>query len=192
MAEDDNNSPRDGSDSKDRLPDTESRGERGSGQGPPDDYGPLPFGPNWEFWSERNSTEDDREKYLTRVNRAYHLLVDEFYDSANQSVKPYKRHSRSHLLWRWGVIIGAGAVAIVNLTAAFITGGDVNTLIWFKVKDLDQWVSIGAAVLAALLVTATNLENFTNASEKAQGYRESRDLFLDAARHYERLWRTHV
>ena len=51
---------------------------------------------------------------------------------------------------------------------------------------------IVAAIAAAVLALLANLENFSNALERAQAYRESRELFLDAAREFERSWRMAV
>ena len=51
---------------------------------------------------------------------------------------------------------------------------------------------IAAAVLAVTLAILANLESFSNSFEKAQGYRESRELFLDVAREFDRRWDVYV
>ena len=42
------------------------------------------------------------------------------------------------------------------------------------------------------VATLANLESFYNSAEKAQGYRESREFFLDAARDFDRKWDVYV
>jgi hypothetical protein len=49
-------------------------------------------------------------------------------------------------------------------------------------------VPVLAAVLAVVLTMLASLESFYNAAKKAQGYRESRELFLDVARDFDWRW----
>jgi hypothetical protein len=73
-------------------------------------------------------------------------------------------------------------VALANLFAA-------NRTLLAKAPNL---LPMAAAVIAVILALLASLESFFNYAERAQAYRESRDLFLDAARDYDRLWDTYV
>jgi hypothetical protein len=77
------------------------------------------------------------------------------------------------------LIIITGLVALLNLVAMQDTA----------IARILSGVAGGAAVILAIF---TNLESFFNYSERAQIYRESRELFLDAYREFDMLWNTHV
>lgn len=123
-----------------------------------------------------------RIEQLKLLDQRYHQLLDEIYGSANLCVDRHQALSRSHTLWRRIVIIGMGTVAIVNILAAYKTSG----------KNYFEYGSLAAAILAGVLAILANLESFLNARERAQAYRESRELFLDVAREYDRRWDIYV
>jgi hypothetical protein len=119
-----------------------------------------------------------RGEELQFVDDRFHELLNELYDSANVCVDWYKTFSKSHTAWRRRVIIVTGVVAVTNLLAANkeirnFAGGAIPIL---------------AAVLAVVLTMLASLESFYNAAKKAQAYRESRELFLDAARNFDWRW----
>jgi hypothetical protein len=123
-----------------------------------------------------------RIEQLQGFDERYHAILDELYGSANLCVDRYQTLSRAHTKWRWTLILGTGLVAIVNLVSA-------HRWVQQSTKDL---FPIAAAVLAVILAILANLESFSNSFEKAQGYRESRELFLDVAREFDRRWDVYV
>lgn len=123
-----------------------------------------------------------RQQELGVYNARYHELLNELYDSANDCVDLYRSLTKNHTYWRRIMIIGTGVVAVVNLLAA-----NDKVTVWFG-----ESFSVAAAVLAVILAILANLESFYNAAEKAQGYRQTRELFLDAARDYDRRWDVYV
>jgi hypothetical protein len=125
---------------------------------------------------------ETRQTELKFLNERFHELLNELYDSANLCVDRNKTFSNIHTIWRRVVIIGTGVVAITNLLAA---NKDLKTL-------AGGIISILAAVFAVVLAMLANLESFHNSAEKAQGYRESREFFLDAARDFDRRWDVYV
>lgn len=124
---------------------------------------------------------------LKAINERYTELLTEIFTSANLSLVQYQTLLNSNRIWRRRLIIGTGAVAIVNLLAAHKVPDKFPHL-----AHLNWVVPIVAAVLAAVLAILASLESFYNFSERAQGYRESRDVFLDAGRDFVRLWDSYV
>jgi hypothetical protein len=125
---------------------------------------------------------ETRQDELKFMDERFHDLLNELYDSANVCVDSYQTFSKSHTKWRCGIIVGTSVVAVTNLIAAY--------------KDVRNFaggiVSLLAAVLAIGLTMLASLESFYNSSKKAQAYRESRELFLDAARDFDRRWDVYV
>lgn len=123
-----------------------------------------------------------RIEQLSLLDQRYHQLLDEIYASANLCVDRHQTLSQQHSLWRKIVILGTGTVAIVNILAAYKVSG----------SRLFEYGSLVAAVLAGTLAVLANIESFLNARERAQAYRESRELFLDVAREFDRRWDIYV
>ncbi|MGD1210005.1 MAG: hypothetical protein ABR973_01445 [Candidatus Acidiferrales bacterium] len=62
-----------------------------------------------------------------------------------------------------------------------------------KVRDLAGGsATVFVAVCAVILAILANLESFHNSAERAQAYRESRELFLDVAREFDHRWDVYV
>ena len=135
-----------------------------------------------EITRERWEAIPDRQAQLTWVDDAFHTYLTEITEIANISVDRYTLHLNTHSRWRRTLIIGTGFVALMNVLAAN--------------KDLVTWsrqvLPILAAIVAVIVTVLANLESQANALETAQGYRETRELFLDTARDFDRLWNTHV
>jgi len=127
-------------------------------------------------------TPQIRQRELGVFNDRFHELLNELYDSANLCVDLYQSFAKTHVYWRRTLIVGTGFVAIVNLLAA-----NDKVTSWSG-----ETFSVVAAVLAVILAILANLESFYNAAEKAEGYRQSRELFLDAARDYDHRWDVYV
>jgi hypothetical protein len=133
-----------------------------------------------ETWVQ--SDVEQRKQLLIEIDTRYREYLDELYKNANLCVERYGTFSLEHTKWRRRLIIGTGIVAIVNLVAA-------NK----RIADLSyNFVPIAAAVCALALAILANLESFYNWLERAQAYRESRELFLDAAREFDRVWDVYV
>jgi hypothetical protein len=125
---------------------------------------------------------DVRKQQLEALDDRYHGILTELYDSANVSVDRYQSFSKAHANWRRTLIIGTGLLAVVNLFAA-------NKYIQDHTHNV---VAVCAATFSVLLAILANLESFSNSHEKAQAYRESRELFLDVAREFDRRWDIYV
>jgi hypothetical protein len=127
-------------------------------------------------------SQEIRVDQLRLLDERYHLLLNELYGSANLCVDRYQAFSKTHSGWRRAVIIGTGVVAVVNLLVAN--------------KRISGWspdyAPIVPAVIAVVVAILANLESFYNALERAQAYRESRELFLDVAREFDRRWDNYV
>jgi len=145
-----------------------------------DDRGAALIEVEREMWISVSS--EVRIEQVSLLDQRYHQLLDEIYGSANLCVDRHQSLSVLHSLWRKIVIIGTGTVAIVNVLAAYKTSG----------HNLFEHGSLIAAILAGTLVILVNLESFLNARERAQAYRESRELFLDVAREFDRRWDIYV
>ena len=130
-------------------------------------------------WSK--TEEEYRQMYIDTIFQRYHTLVTEFYTSGNLCVQRFQDFSKSHKQWRQLIINGTGVVALANLIAAYTS----NSQAW-------GWFSLVAAVLAVGLAILANLESYHNYSDRARAFRESRELFLDAAREFERRWHANV
>jgi hypothetical protein len=128
-------------------------------------------------------TPDD----LKTIDERYKALLNEIFSSANLSLAQYQKLSSSNIIWRRRLILGTGVVAIVNLLAAHKIPEKVPYF-----TDLNGLIPIVAAVFAATLAIMANLESFYHFSERAQAYRDSRDIFLDAGRDFVRLWDIYV
>ena len=53
-------------------------------------------------------------------------------------------------------------------------------------------MGVGASIFAVMVTIVATLEGFTNAAERAQGYRESREMFVDVRREFVAAWETYV
>jgi hypothetical protein len=148
-----------------------------------DDRGSALIEVEREMWISIST--EVRIEQLSLLDQRYHQLLDEIYDSANLCVDRHQSLSLSHSLWRKIVIVGTGTVAIVNILAAYKTSEAGH-------PRLFEYGSLIAAILAGTLAILVNLESFLNARERAQAYRESRELFLDVAREFDRRWDIYV
>jgi hypothetical protein len=141
--------------------------------------------PGLDYWSSADRTDDERTTYVQgHIYPAYQIILQEFYESADVCVSEFKRCQDKHRIWRYLIIIVTGVVAILNALTALLSQQPDTKYI--------TGAAIVGAVAAAGLALLANLENFGNYLERAHAYRESRELFLDSAREFERLWETNV
>lgn len=144
----------------------------------------------YEDWCDPTRNQEERENFLNAIYKSYHNIIDEFYVSANKSAELFTQLSKKHKRWRWTIIIFTGFVVVVNLIAAYVVAN-------FAKQGSDGGSSpaawpLAAAIVAALLAILANLENFANPLERSQQFRESREIFLTAAREFEGRWKIYV
>lgn len=137
----------------------------------------VPVGSLSSTWSA--AKPDVRAEYVAQIMTSYTAILVSFLEEANRQAAFANQAQRSYQRWRACLIILAGLLALLNLVA---------TQDWI-VRDAFVFAAAGFAVVLAIL---TNLESFYNYSDRAQIYRESRELFLDAYREFDMLWNTHV
>jgi hypothetical protein len=135
-------------------------------------------------WAQR--TPEDRRLYVGFIEQFYVNILDEFFDEANACVGVVTSSLQSNTRWRLSLIALTGGLAILNLVTAFVAAHQSGTAGWVASFTLL------AALYAAGLAIVTNLESFFNYAGRAQAYRESRELFLDAYREFEMLWHVRV
>ena len=134
-----------------------------------------------EFWA--NQSQKDRRHYYSQIDLNYHTIADEFFKLADMSVDRFSEFTKSHITWRRWVTILTGGLVILNLIAAYTVG---STNPWLK------HLPLVAAIFAAIISIYCNLENLYKYAERAQAYREVREILLSAAREYEMLWHVYV
>jgi hypothetical protein len=120
----------------------------------------------------------ERDPLLTAVDGRYKAYLKTFYETANLCVERHDKYVVRHRRWRYVAIIGTGLVACLNFIVARHSGAK------FGENALPVCASIGALLLSVL----ANLETFGNSAERAQAYRDSREMYLDAAQEYDRAW----
>jgi hypothetical protein len=119
-----------------------------------------------------------RANLIKRLDTRYKIYLKRFYDTANICVGRHDLFIRRHRKWRYTAIVGTGTLACLNFAAA------KQSFVHYTNYALPIVASIGALVLAIL----ANLETFSNSAEQAHAYRESRELYLDAAQEFDRAW----
>jgi hypothetical protein len=139
------------------------------------------------YWSDPCTNQNDRKAFVDGLQVPYHNILIEFVQSADACVDQTNYFEHVNQKWRWTVILATGAVAIINILAANVVTGQTG-----PTTKPAMVLSVGAAIAAAILAVLANLENFTGAQRRAQGFRQARERFLDASREYEQLWNTYV
>jgi hypothetical protein len=130
-------------------------------------------------------TDDIREQYLNEIEGAYKVILGEFHEHSNICVDKFEKLGKSYKKWRVSLILLTGILAVFNVVIAYSTSpGEKSALI----KVFANYLPIFAAVYAAGLAVFTNIESFFKYQEKAQAFRDARDIFLDNFREYRMLW----
>jgi hypothetical protein len=136
--------------------------------------------PTVEDWQSQTSAT--LEQYYAQAESDFFRIVDDYLVQANLAAERYKQFSRSHARWRLWTIIATGALAAINVCAAFdILNIPLNA---DESITLPKVLNAVAALYAGCLTVFGNVENFFNKGEKAAGFRESRDLLLNLYREY--------
>jgi hypothetical protein len=127
-------------------------------------------------------TNEERRGLIQILDGSYKEYLENLYKTADLCVDKYNDFTKSHVRWRRIAIIGSAILACLNFMATS--------------SRLANWeyrlIPIVAAIAALILALLANLETFSNSAEKAQTFRESRELFLDAAQEFDRVWTVHV
>jgi len=126
---------------------------------------------------------DQRHDFLEKTSAVYMSLVKEIVRSSDQCVDKYEYFMGAHAIWRWIVIISTGMIAVLNIIVSHIG----------SLKVPSNWttpMSVVASVFAVTVTILATLEGFTNAAERAQGYRESREMFVDVSEEFISAWET--
>jgi hypothetical protein len=132
------------------------------------------------LWAEL--TIEQRQVFLVTTEEQYSKLLNEMIDTSNICVERFGRFMRNHGAWRWTVIIGTGMIAVLNILASGMTGSSKSTGLW----------GIGASAFGVVITILATLEGFTNSAQRAQAFRESREMFLDTSRVYAAAWHNFV
>ena len=126
-----------------------------------------------------------RQEFIERTFADYQGLIREIVDTSNRCVSKYEQFMQMHTVWRWIVIVSTGTIALVNILATHLHS-EVPPSRW------STGVGVGASIFAVMVTIVATLEGFTNAAERAQGYRESREMFVDVRREFVAAWETYV
>ena len=127
-------------------------------------------------------TDEEKRGLIGILDGSYKEYLGNFYKTADLCVDKYNDFTKNHVRWRRTAIIGSGILACLNFMAASN-----------RIKNWESGlIPIVAAIAALTLALLANLETFSNSAEKAQTFRESRELFLDAAQEFDRVWTVHV
>lgn len=122
----------------------------------------------------------------------YRDILKLMLDSANTAVEGYLTAGRKHWMWRITMIAATGALAIINVLAAFGYEAVIPPTNQMLAPVIKSWLALTAAVMAAIIALFSNIESFLNYADQRNGQREARELFLDTFREFESLWHIHV
>jgi len=121
-------------------------------------------------------------QYYAQTESDFFSIVDSYRQLANEAVANYRDAARSHGRWRFWMIIAGGILTLINVLAA----------VQLLKETGPQWIptllSAVAAVYAACLTVAGNVEYFYNWLDRAAGFRESRELLVNQFREYSSKW----
>ena len=142
--------------------------------------------PSAEDW--KNQEPEVIAQYYKQTEVDFFGIVNDYMSQANSATNLYRRSSLSHRRWRFWIIIATGMLAAINVCAAL----ELLKIPLWKETSLSAILSGVAALYAAGLTVAGNVENFFNRGEQAAGFRETRDLLLNRYREYSSKWLYYV
>lgn len=134
-----------------------------------------------EHWQKQS--RQDCEAYLEFVKAEKDYILKEFLDSSNDYAILHSKSQKKYTCWRMSIICMTATVAALNILATMRISGELK---------LVAWISILAAVVATLLAMVVNIENLMNYSQRANNFRESRELYLTHYRSFREYWTTQV
>jgi hypothetical protein len=138
--------------------------------------------PTAEDW--KNQEPKIIARYYAQIYLDFFGIVDDYLNQANLAASLYRSSSLSYRRWRFWTIIATGMLAAINVCAALEL---LNITLWGGIK-LSVLLNAVAALYAASLTVAGNVESFFNRGEQAAGFRETRDLLLSRYREYCADW----
>jgi hypothetical protein len=124
---------------------------------------------------------EQQKKFVDNTYSEYAALIGEIVTTSDHCVDKYEQFMRAHVRWRWAVIISTGFIALLNIMVTHSSA--INPKPWWAGS-----LSVTASVFAVLVTIVATLEGFTNSAERAQGYRESREMFVDVSREFTAAW----
>jgi len=142
--------------------------------------------PSPEDW--KNQKPEVIAQYYTQTESDFFGIVNDYLSQANLATNLYRRSSLSLRRWRFWIIIATGMLAAINVCAAL----ELLKIPHWGETSLSTILTGVAALYAAGLTVAGNVENFFNRGEQAAGFRETRDLLLSRYREYSSKWLYYV
>jgi hypothetical protein len=142
-----------------------------------------------EYW--QNCSAQERQAYYKNIYEHYFTIVQEFAAQSDSAVDKFKIFSAAHLRWRKRLVWLSGTLAIMNVVLAFtsdVNNWDISRPLYIVIRILP----LVAAVFAAFIAIMSNLESIYKPLERAQAFREVREILLNAARYHEMLWNVYV
>jgi hypothetical protein len=127
-------------------------------------------------------------RYYDQTELDFFAIVNDYLNQANWAAERYRSSLLSHRRWRFWVIIATGILTAINVCAALAL---LKKPFWGEISPA-ALLSVVAALYAAGLTVAGNVENFFNRVEEAAGFREMRDLLLNRYREYRSKWLYYV
>jgi len=136
--------------------------------------------PSLEDWQSQDP--QTIETYYEQTEAEFFNIVDSYRLQANEAVAFYRDAVQSHVRWRFWMIIAIGILALINVLAT----------LQFLSEKSPAWIpallSAVAAVYAGCLAVAGNVESFYNWLDRADTFREQRELLLNRFREYTSKW----
>jgi hypothetical protein len=135
-----------------------------------------------QYWIKAG--KDRRLTYLNRIHEYYYHILRDFFKQANLCTDNFKGCDQKYARIRNAIILATGIMAIINIFAACMAGlsGSIGSMV----------VSVFAAIYAAALTVLVNFENHYKYADRTQRFRQIRELYLDAAREFEKDWPRYV
>jgi hypothetical protein len=133
--------------------------------------------PSFEDWERQD--QKIIADYCTQTEREFFAIIDEYVADADEVTRKYKACEKSHARWGLSIIIATGILALINLCAA---------LNWTDQCVVSQFLNAFAGGFAICLTAARHAENSFNWGEKANGFREARELLLNRYQEYRSKW----
>ncbi len=138
-------------------------------------------------------TPEFQKKYIEHIETFYQAIAKEFLEHADICVEKFASLNRSYgksrirLIWLTGVL--AGLNVIIAFVSSSKESGELSSEIF---KFVAVYLPVVAALWAAVLAVLSNVDSFHKYLERAQAFKEARELFLDTYREFEMLWQTNV
>jgi hypothetical protein len=146
--------------------------------------------PSLEYW--KNQGSEVIARYYEETQAEFDYIVEDYRIQANAAATLYKSYLASYRCWRFWIIIATGMLAAINVCATLSLLSEVPPL-WGTTKvTVPALLSGVAALYAASLTVAGNVESFYNRAEDAGRFREMRDLLLSRYREYSSKWLSYV